>query len=90
MPGLLDDQVKRAMFITQAVAVVPADNAELPKPGLLFLDEASTEGNVKVDLYNGGTIVLALRKSENLPHVVKKVYATGTTAAGVFVNPIEQ
>lgn len=86
---LFDDQIKKAMFISGAVAVVPNDNANLPRPGVMFLDEASTEGNAKVDLFDGGTITLALKKGDAQPFLVKKVYATGTTALGIFVNPVE-
>lgn len=86
---LFDDQVKKAMFIAQAVAVVPADNANLAKPGVLFLDNASVAGVAKVDLFNGGTVVIPLNKGEILPFLVKKVYATGTTAQGIFVNPVD-
>lgn len=87
---LYDDQIKRALFVSKAVAVTPSDSTDLAIPGEIFIDEAGTEGNVKVDLLNGGTITIALRRGEVPPYLVKKVYATDTTAVGIFVNPLEQ
>lgn len=87
---MYEDQIKRALFVAKAVAVTPSDSANLAIPGEIFLDQTSTEGNVKVDLMNGGTITIALRKGDIPPYLVKKVYATDTTAVGIFVNPLEQ
>lgn len=87
---MYEDQIKRALFVAKAVAVTPNDSANLAIPGEIFLDQTSTEGNVKVDLMNGGTITIALRKGDIPPYLVKKVYATDTTAVGIFVNPLEQ
>ena len=88
--NLYEDQVKRALFVSKAVAVTPSDTVDLAIPGEIFLDQNSTEGNVKVDLMNGGTITITLRKGDIPPFLVRRVYATGTTAVGIFVNPIEQ
>jgi len=89
---MFEDQVKNVSFTLQAVAVVPSNTVDLLNPGQLFLDEASTEGNVKVDLLNGGTCTFAITKAGGIPccPVVKKVYALGTTAVGIFVNPLAQ
>ena len=86
---LYDDQIKRALFVSKAVAVTPSDSTDLAIPGEIFIDEAGTEGNAKVDLLNGGTITIALRRGEVPPFLVRRVYATGTTAVSIFVNPIE-
>lgn len=86
------DQIKNVAFTLQAIEVVPSDTADLETPGQIFLDSTGTEGLVKVDLVGGGTLVLTLAKET--PHalcpIVKKVYATGTTVEGIFVNPIAQ
>lgn len=86
------DQVKNVSFTLQAVAVVPSNTVDLPTPGLLFLDESSTEGVVKVDLVGGGTCKFAITKAGAIPimPIVKRVYVADTTAAGIFVNPIAQ
>lgn len=90
---MYEDQIKNVSFTLKAVAVVPSDTDDLPTPGLLFLDEGSTEGNVKVDLIGGGTRIFAITKAGAIPimPIVKKVYATGgTTAVNIYVNPIAQ
>jgi hypothetical protein len=57
---------------------------------VLFLDNSSTEGVVTVDLLNGGTVILDLKKGIYDAIIVRKVYEEGTTALGIFVNPISQ
>lgn len=86
------DQIKNASFTLQAIAVTPSNTVDLPTPGQIFIDQTGTEGNVKVDLINGGTLVLAMVKDTPLPlcPIVKRVYVTGTTAANIFVNPLAQ
>lgn len=84
------DQILKALFISKATEVVPDDDNDLPIAGVLFLDENGTEGYVKVDLMNGGTIKLNLLKSVYLPFIVKKVYDSETTASGIMINPIQQ
>ena len=89
---MFQDQIKNVSFTLKAVAVVPSNTADLETPGQLFLDESSTEGNVKVDLIEGGTCTFAITKAGGIPccPIVKKVYATGTTAVNIFVNPLAQ
>ncbi len=86
------DQIKNISFTLQAVAVTPSDTVDLEYPGTIFLDSTGTEGTVKVELVNGGTLTLNLTKET--PHplmpVVKRVYATGTTASGIKVNYLAQ
>jgi len=86
------DQSKNLMFICQAVAVTTSNTVDLGTPGNLFLDGSGTEGEVKVDLLNGGTITVALTKALCFANacVVKRVYTTGTTAINIFLNPISQ
>lgn len=89
---LNQDQIKNISFTCKAIAVTPSNTVDLTTPGLIFIDQTGTEGNVKVDLINGGTLVLAMTKDMPLAlcPVVKRVYASGTTASGIFVNPIAQ
>lgn len=82
------DQIKNITFVRKALAVTPSDSADLAYPGTLFLDQSSTEGNVKVDLIDGGTVTIAMKKGVYDPIVVKRVYATDTTAVGIFLNPL--
>jgi hypothetical protein len=86
------DQLKNVSFTLQAVVVVPSNTVDLATPGQLFLDEASAEGVVKVDLLKGGTCVFAITKAGGIPccPIVKRVYVLGTTATGIFVNPLAQ
>ena len=90
---IYQDQIKNLFFTCAAVAVTPSDTVDLPIPGTLFLDNTGTEGNVKVDLLNGGTVVIAITKALCFANtcVVKRVYATGgTTAETLFLNPVQQ
>jgi len=90
--SIFADQVKNVSFTLQAISVTPSNTVDLPNPGQIFIDQTGTEGNVKVDLVNGGTLVLAMLKDTPLAlcPIVKRVYATGTTAVGIFVNPLAQ
>lgn len=89
---MYEDQIKNVSFTLKAIAVTPSNDADLETPGYLFLDANSTEGNVKVDLVGGGTCTFAITKAGGIQcaPIVKKVYATLTTATGIFVNPIAQ
>lgn len=82
--------INNIRFITKAEAVQPSDTSNLPVPGQIFIDDDGTEGRVKCELLNGGTVVLALTKGIPVPFIVKKVFATGTTAVNVRLNPISQ
>ena len=89
-----EDQIKNVAFTNKAIAVdtLKSNTVDLETPGILFLDETSTEGVVKVDLVGGGTCVFAITKAGAIPimPVVKRVYVLGTTAVNIFVNPIAQ
>lgn len=80
------------MFTCAAVEVTPSDTEDLAKPGTLFLDDSGTEGLVKVDLIDGGTVKLSLTKALCFANtcIVKKVYTTDTAASGILLNPISQ
>lgn len=78
------------LYISKSEIVVKSDIADLPTPGLLFLDETSVEGNIKIEMLNGGIVTIAFQKGVIHPFIVKKVFATGTTATNIFINPISQ
>jgi hypothetical protein len=86
---MTQDQFYNLAFIINAIPVEKSDTKDLSNPGILFLDQNSTEGNVKVDLLEGGTVTIALTKANSTPFfVVKKVHSTNTTAVGIYVSPI--
>jgi hypothetical protein len=89
---IFTDQVKNIMFTSQALVVTPNDSADLSAPGTLFLDENGTEGMVTVTLLDGGTVKLSLTKAICFATtcIVKRVFATGTTAVNIYINTISQ
>ena len=85
-----EDQVKNVSFTLGAIPVTPSDTVDLKVPGTVFIDQDGTEGNVHLGLLNGGEITVALMKDTPcaLCPIVKRVYATGTTASGIKLNPL--
>lgn len=64
-----------------AVAITPSDSADLTDPvSALYI---GTAGALKVDTIGGDTVTLANVAVGYLPLAAKKVYSTGTTAAGI-------
>lgn len=71
-------------FPADGADVSPSDVSDLPKSGVLYI---GTGGNVKVDTVGGTTLTYKnLLSGAHLPVRVKKVYATGTTAADMICN----
>lgn len=84
------DSIFNLLYLSEAVSVTPDDDEILEKPGIIFLDKNSTEGDVKVELLNGGVITIELQKYIPYPFVVRKVFNTDTTAGGILLNRISQ
>ena len=70
-------------FPSDAAAVVPADGADLPRAGRLFVGGA---GAVKVTTIAGTDVIFpGVVAGTVLPVRVKKVFSTGTTATNMVV-----
>jgi hypothetical protein len=82
------DQALKSLLIGSAHVVTPSDTLDLPSPGVLFLDNSGTEGNVKADLVEGGTITFALSKTIRNYFLVSRVWATGTAAVGILIDTL--
>jgi hypothetical protein len=66
------------------VAVTPNDNAPLPHAGALYV---TGTGTLKIDTAGGqiGVTLTVVPANALLPVVAAKVYATGTSATGIFL-----
>lgn len=91
MDPFLRQQAIPTMPVESALAVTPADGANLAPPNgdankatrALLIGGA---GNLKVDMADGTTVTMAIPATATgvlLPIAVKRVYATGTTATGI-------
>ena len=69
--------------VRNAAAVTTSDTVDLTNYGVLLI---GVGGDVKVDLAGSGTVTYTLESGEFLPVLVKRVYATGTTATGIVVH----
>lgn len=70
-------------YPSSAAAVTPADGADLPKTGRIWVGGT---GNVKVDTISGDTVTFnSVPAGTILPVRVKRVYATGTTGTNMVV-----
>ena len=63
-------------------SVTPNDNGNLSAYGTLYIE---TAGDIKVTTIDGNTVTVAVTNFVFFPIAVKKVFATGTTATGIFV-----
>lgn len=64
--------------------ITPSDTANLERPGYVALFDAADDGKVvKVTTLGGGVVSWTLAKNEIIPVLVRKVWATGTTAGAV-------
>ena len=61
--------------------VTPSDTADLPRPGVLVV--TGTAGTIAVHTLHGD--VRTIPAGFDLPVVVRRVLATGTTATGILV-----
>ena len=70
--------------LRNAVAITPSDTVNLEKEGYVAFFDAADDGKVvKVTTAGGGVVSWTLSKNEIIPILVKKVWATGTTAGAV-------
>ena len=70
--------------LRNAVAITPSDTRNLEKEGYVAFFDAADDGKViKVTTAGGGVVSWTLSKNEIIPILVKKVWATGTTAGAV-------
>lgn len=64
--------------------ITPSDTVNLEKEGYVALFDAADTGKVvKVQTAGGGIVSWTLATNEIIPIIVKKVFATGTTAGAV-------
>ena len=70
-------------ILRNAEEVTTSDSADLDNYGILYV---TTGGTITVDLAGSGTVTYTLGDAEFLPVLVKKVYATGTSATGIYVQ----
>lgn len=64
--------------------ITPSDTVNLEQEGFVALFDAADTGKVvKVQTAGGGIVSWTLATNEIVPIVVKKVFATGTTAGAV-------
>lgn len=70
------------MIPRNCAAVTPSDADDLAVPGILYI---TGTGDVKVDMVGTGTVTLTVTANTFLKIQVKKVYATGTDATGIYV-----
>lgn len=61
-------------------SVTPSDSANLTNDGMLYI---GVTGDVKVDTANGDTLTFTAHPVGYMPVIVRKVYATGTTATNI-------
>ena len=68
-------------------AVTPSDSTNLTNPGTLFI---GTGGDIKVTLIDqddGESLTFKnIPNGSNFPRIVKRVWATGTTATDIIVD----
>ena len=70
--------------LRNAVVITPSDTGNLEKEGYVAFFDAADDGKViKVTTAGGGVVSWTLAKNEIIPILVKKVWATGTTAGAV-------
>lgn len=70
--------------LRNAVAITPSDTVNLEKEGYVAFFDVADDGKViKVTTAGGGVVSWTLAKNEIIPILVKKVWATGTTAGAV-------
>lgn len=71
---------------SKAADVTPANGADLPNPGRIFIGSTSGGAAVKVDTFGGQTVTFAtVIAGTMLPVAVRRVYSTGTTATNLIV-----
>jgi len=77
-------QITDRLSPINVTVVTPSDTANLERPGFVALFDAVDTGKVvKVTTLGGGVVSWTLATNEIIPVLVKKVWATGTTAGAV-------
>lgn len=65
------------------IPITPSDDENLPESGLILV--LGTAGDVTVLTEKGGEVTLPLEPKEIIPLIVKKIFATGTTATDIHL-----
>ena len=65
------------------IAVTPSDIENLPKEGILIV--FGNGGNVRITTAKGNEATISLEPKEIIPLIVKKVWATSTTATNIYL-----
>lgn len=81
--NLIDD-----VPISNGTALTPSDGATVA-PGRQFAVIAASAGNVKIELAGGLVVTIPVQAGFTLlPWQVIKLFSTGTTAVGTFLNMV--
>ena len=75
--------LKDSLTYRSCILVTPSDTDLLPYEGRVVV--LTTAGTVKVATSAGDVVTLTLAVNEILPLIVKKVFNTGTNAAGIYI-----
>lgn len=74
------------LTIRNVKSITPSDAVNLEKEGYVALFDVADDGKiVKVTTLGGGVVSWTLAKNEIIPVLVKKVWASTTTAATVYI-----
>lgn len=75
--------VPQSLQPSRISAITPSDSVEFAMPVLVY---ATGAGNIAFDAWSSGTATIAVEAGTYLLDgiLVKKVYATGTTATGLY------
>lgn len=84
--GRQTGQILDRITLRDARVITPSDTDFLEKEGYVALFDAADDGKVvKIQTVGGGIVSLTLATNEVFPVLVKKVFATGTTAGVVYL-----
>jgi hypothetical protein len=89
-PQYLVKQIQNLDAASNAAVVTPSNTVDLPQPGVIYIDDTASGAEVKVDTINGQTVTFegvqeGTRLGGGTGIIVKRVYATGTTADTLHV-----
>jgi hypothetical protein len=84
--GKFTGQLLDRLTLRNITVITPSDTDFLEKEGYVALFDAADDGKVvKIQTVGGGIVSLTLATNEVFPVLVKKVFATGTTAGVVYL-----
>ena len=84
LTGRNTGQLLDRLTLRDVRVVTPSDTELLQKEGYVAFFDAADDGKViKVTTSGGGVVSWTLGKNEIIPVLVKKIWATGTTAGAV-------